>query len=181
MKASTIAGTAMAVYAIMNGLGRILYGQLSDKLGRKKTIRMVMLSQAVMMAAFFWMGQTSIGLILGAGIIGLNYGGNFALFPAATAVYFGKKNVGENYGWVFLSYGFAGIAGPLLAGMVKDSSATATGIDFWLIPFMAAAAACLLAMVLTFFLHIPEQEKIVESTEPDVPKAEVRQPELVLD
>ncbi|NNK19101.1 MAG: OFA family MFS transporter [Maribacter sp.] len=153
-KASTIAGTAMAIYAILNGLGRILYGRLSDALGRKLTLRIMFLSQAIMMTAFFWMGQSAIGLMISAGIIGLNYGGTFALFPAATAVYFGKKNIGENYGWVFLSYGFAGILGPLLAGVVKDMG-SASGIDFWLIPFISAAAACLIAMVLTFFLKIP--------------------------
>jgi MFS family permease len=157
-EASVTAGTAMAVYAILNGLGRIGYGRLSDILGRKKTLRTMMLAQAVMMASFFWLGQSSWGLIIGAGIIGLNYGGSFALFPAATAVYFGKKNVGENYGWVFLAYGFAGILGPLLAGMVKDSSGSAAGIDFWLIPFLAAAVACLIATVLTFFLKIPKHK-----------------------
>ena len=154
-KASTIAGTAMAIYAILNGLGRILYGQLSDALGRKLTLRIMFLSQAIMMASFFWLGQTAIGLMISAGIIGLNYGGTFALFPAATAVYFGKKNIGENYGWVFLSYGFAGILGPLLAGVVKDIGSE-TGIDFWLIPFLAAAGACMLAMILTFFLKKPK-------------------------
>ena len=151
-EASVTAGTAMAIYAIMNGLGRIMYGRLSDVIGRKKTLRTMMLSQAIMMAGFFWLGQSALGLIIGAGIIGLNFGGNFALFPAATAVYFGKKNVGENYGWVFLAYGFAGILGPLLAGVVKDTSGSTTNIDFWLIPFLAASGACLIAMVLTFFL-----------------------------
>jgi MFS family permease len=158
-EASVTAGTAMAVYAIMNGLGRIMYGRLSDKLGRKKTLRFMMLSQAIMMTCFFWLGQSSVGLILGAGIIGLNFGGNFALFPAATAVYFGKKNIGENYGWVFLAYGFAGILGPLFAGFVKDSSGSVAGIDFWLIPFLSAAGACLIAMVLTFYLKIPSHNK----------------------
>lgn len=157
--ASVTAGTAMAIYAIMNGMGRILYGRFSDVLGRKKTLRIMMFSQAVMMSLFFWLGQTSTGLILGAAIIGLNFGGNFALFPAATAIYFGKKNVGENYGWVFLAYGLAGIFGPLLAGMVKDYSGNSSGINFWLIPFTAAATACLLAMILTFFLRIPKIEK----------------------
>lgn len=157
-EASVIAGTAMAVYAILNGLGRILYGKVSDIFGRKKTLRLMMLFQAIMMAAFFWLGHSALGLIIGAGIIGLNFGGNFALFPAATAVYFGKKNIGENYGWVFLAYGFAGIIGPLFAGFVKDMSGSATGIDFWLIPFLSAAGACLLAMVLTFFLKIPSKK-----------------------
>lgn len=154
-KASTIAGTAMAIYAILNGLGRILYGRLSDALGRKLTLRIMFLAQAIMMASFFWLGHSPIGLMISAGVIGLNYGGTFALFPAATAIYFGKKNIGENYGWVFLSYGFAGILGPLLAGVVKDMGST-SGIDFWLIPFLAAAGACLLAMILTFFLKVPK-------------------------
>jgi MFS family permease len=164
-EASATAGTAMAFYAIMNGLGRILYGRWSDKLGRKLTLRIMMLSQAIMMASFFWLGQSALGLILGAGIIGLNYGGAFALFPAATAVYFGKKNVGENYGWVFLAYGFAGIFGPLLAGVVKDSAGSATDISFWLIPFMAAALACLVAMLLTFFLKIPTVQPVRASSD----------------
>lgn len=160
VKASTIAGTAMAIYAILNGLGRILYGRISDALGRKLTLRIMFLSQAIMMASFYWLGQTSLGLIISAGIIGLNYGGTFALFPAATAVYFGKKNIGENYGWVFLSYGFAGILGPLLAGVVKDLSGNSSEISFWLIPFLAAAGACLLAMILTFFLKKPNVEMV---------------------
>lgn len=164
INASATAGTAMAIYAIMNGLGRILYGRLSDLLGRKKTLRIMMLSQAVMMTLFFWLGQSATGLIFAAAIIGLNFGGNFALFPAATAVYFGKKNVGENYGWVFLAYGLAGIFGPLFAGMVKDASGNFSGIDFWLIPFLAAAGACLVAMVLTFFLKIPKVHKEIVET-----------------
>ncbi|MCB0632138.1 MAG: OFA family MFS transporter [Saprospiraceae bacterium] len=159
-EASVIAGTAMAIYAIMNGLGRIGYGRLSDILGRKKTLRIMLLSQGIMMAGFFWLGQSAAGLMLGAAIIGLNFGGNFALFPAATAVYFGKKNIGENYGWVFLAYGFAGILGPLLAGAVKDMAGNAAGIGFWLIPFLAAAGACLVAMILTFFLKIPKHKPV---------------------
>lgn len=151
-EASSIAGTAMATYAIMNGLGRIIYGRVSDRLGRKMTLRIMVLFQAILMAAFFYLGQSPMGLIIGAGLIGLNYGGSFALFPAATAVYFGKKNVGENYGWVFLAYGFAGIFGPLLAGFVKDSAGSSSDIHFWLIPFLSASAACFITAILTMFL-----------------------------
>ena len=50
---------------------------------------------------------------------------SFALFPAITADYFGNKEVGRNYGWVFTSYGVAGIMGPLLAGVFKDAAAMA--------------------------------------------------------
>ena len=36
--AGTIAGTAMAWYAILNGLGRIVWGVVSDNIGRKKAL-----------------------------------------------------------------------------------------------------------------------------------------------
>ncbi len=37
--ASAVAGTAMAVFfSLANGLGRILWGMMSDKLGRKTSI-----------------------------------------------------------------------------------------------------------------------------------------------
>ena len=94
----------------------------------------------------------------------MNFGGNFALFPAATAVYFGKKNIGENYGYVFLAYGFAGIFGPLLAGIIKDNAGSSSDINFWLIPFIAASVACLGAMVLSFYLKIPKNTTAAVAT-----------------
>ncbi len=56
-------------------------------------------------------------------MIGFNFGGNFALFPAATADYFGNKNVGTNYPWVFMSYGVGGVVGPILGGVMGDAKA----------------------------------------------------------
>ena len=39
------------------------------------------------------------------------FGGNFSLFPTATADLFGSKNLGPNYGIVFTAYGVAGFIG----------------------------------------------------------------------
>lgn len=152
--AGTIAGTAMAWYAILNGLGRIIWGTVSDKLGRKASLFLMCLAQGIMMLAFFYVGKSQIGLIVGACVIGFNFGGNFALFPAATADFFGNKNVGKNYGWVFLAYGVAGIAGPQIAGIFKDQAAG--DVNAWLMPFVIAGVACLVAAVLALLLKAPK-------------------------
>jgi hypothetical protein len=78
-------------------------------MGRKNAIITMTTLQGVMMILFYFIGGTEAGLYIGATIIGFNFGGNFALFPAATADFFGNKNVGTNYPWVFLAYGIAGI------------------------------------------------------------------------
>jgi len=119
--ASAIAGTAMAVFfSLANGIGRIAWGAISDKLGRKKSIVIMMASQGVIVILFQWMAGTPALLYLGATLIGFNFGGNFSLFPTITADTFGSKFIGQNYGWIFLAYGFGGILGPIMGGWLGD-------------------------------------------------------------
>jgi MFS family permease len=148
--AGAITGTAMAWYAIFNGLGRIAWGSISDRLGRKLTIVLMSGLQGVTMLMtyhiFITFGMV-YGFIVAAALIGFNYGGAFALFPAITADYFGNKNVGSNYGWMFTAYGVAGLAGPLLAGYFKDAAQGAAQPSAWMTPFVIAGALCLLGAV----------------------------------
>jgi OFA family oxalate/formate antiporter-like MFS transporter len=119
--ASGIAGTAMAVFfSLANGFGRIAWGAISDKLGRRNSIMIMMAKQGIMVILFQWMAGTPALLYLGATLIGFNFGGNFALFPTITADTFGAKFIGQNYGWVFLAYGIGGIFGPILGGKLGD-------------------------------------------------------------
>lgn len=156
--AGVIAGTAMAWYAILNGLGRIAWGTISDKIGRKMALFLMCLFQGIIMMFFLKMGASEIGLIIGACIIGFNFGGNFALFPAATADFFGNKNVGTNYGWVFLAYGVAGIAGPQIAGYFKDA-AQGGDVGAWTTPFIIAGLSCIAAAVIALFLRAPKSHQ----------------------
>ncbi|MBN2525098.1 MAG: OFA family MFS transporter [Deltaproteobacteria bacterium] len=120
-ESSAISGAAMAYFfSIANGLGRILWGAMSDKLGRKLSIIIMLATQGVVVLAFPMMAGSEYLLYLGATIIGFNFGGNFALFPSITADTFGNKFVGQNYPWVFLAYGVGGIAGPIMGGKLGD-------------------------------------------------------------
>ena len=120
-QASAIAGTAMAVFfSLANGLGRIGWGTLSDKLGRKRSVIIMCATQGVFMIAFTQMAGIPGLLFLASALIGFNFGGNFALFPTLTADTFGAKFIGQNYPWVFLAYGVGGIFGPILGGRLGD-------------------------------------------------------------
>lgn len=144
--AKTIAATAMGLfYALANGIGRIVWGMLSDKIGRKTAIVAMSALQGVTMIAFFFVGGIEWGLYISAAVIGFNFGGNFALFPAATADYFGNKNVGTNYPWVFMAYGVGGLIGPILGGLMGDAKA-------WMWAFVPAGIACLVVAVLSMTL-----------------------------
>ncbi|HSG07221.1 MAG TPA: OFA family MFS transporter [Longimicrobiales bacterium] len=148
-EATVVTGTAMGLfYALFNGLGRIVWGTVSDRVGRKNSIALMSAMQGVLMILFHFIGGSEWGLYLGAMLIGFNFGGNFALLPAATADLFGNQNVGVNYPWVFLAYGVGGVVGPILGGVMGDAGA-------WAWAFIPAGIACLAAAGLALALHPP--------------------------
>lgn len=152
-EASAVAGTAMAVFfSLANGIGRIAWGTLSDSLGRRRSIMIMAGSQAVFLFAFTSMAGTPWLLYLGAALIGFNFGGNFALFPAITSDTFGNDRIGQNYPLVFLSYGVGGIAFPLLGGMLGD-------LGNFPLAFSVCAGACLLGVLCVALIRVPDVEE----------------------
>jgi OFA family oxalate/formate antiporter-like MFS transporter len=150
--ASAIAGTAMAIfYSLANGIGRIAWGAISDKLGRKLSIILMMSIQGVVVIAFQVMAGTPVLLYVGATLIGFNFGGNFALFPTMTADTFGTKYVGQNYGWVFLAYGIGGIFGPMLGGTLGD-------MGNFPLAFTICGILCLVAAGIIAMVKAPKKE-----------------------
>jgi OFA family oxalate/formate antiporter-like MFS transporter len=146
---AAVTSTAMGLfYALANGLGRPSWGGISEKLGRKNSLLAMLAIQGCMMIAMFFIGGTSAGLYLGATIIGFNFGGSLALFPAIIADFYGNKSVGSNYPMVFQAYGVAGIAGPILGGIMGDAKA-------WMWAFIPTGIACLVGAVIMFMMKHP--------------------------
>ena len=152
-QADDAAGLAMAVFfSLANGIGRITWGTMSDKLGRKRSVVVMAASQAVFLLAFIPMAGSEYTLYLAAALIGFNFGGNFALFPALTADEFGDKSVGQNYPWVFLAYGAGGIIFPILGGALGD-------MGNFPLAFAICAVACAVGAVATALVYPPSREE----------------------
>jgi len=151
-QASAIAGTAMAVFfSLANGFGRILWGTMSDKLGRRLSVIIMTGTQGLIMILFQWMAGSQALLYLGAVLIGFNFGGNFALFPTMTADTFGAKHIGQLYGWVFLAYGVGGIFGPIMGGWLGD-------MGNFPLAFTICGVLCLVAAVIVSQVKPPVQQ-----------------------
>lgn len=136
---------AVGYLAIFNAIGRIFWGLASDKIGRTLAMMAMFLLQAVTMC-MLTQATTEVSIAVVASIVGFNFGGNFALFPSATADLFGAKNLGANYGWVFTSYGIAAVIGVLAGNTAKQQ----TG-DYSL-AFYMAAVLCVISAVLAIVL-----------------------------
>ncbi len=148
-RAGLLAQGAAAVgwLAIFNAVGRIAWGFISDRIGRTIAFVAMFIAQATMM---FMLGtmQSEISLAVAASVVGFNFGGNFALFPSATADLFGSKNLGANYGWVFTSYGLAGVVGIAAGNTAKTMTGSYTAA------FIVAGVLCLVSAGLAIGLAI---------------------------
>lgn len=147
LEASAIAGTAMAVFfSLANGVGRIVWGMMSDRIGRKTSIVVMSVSQGIILLTFTMMAGQEYTLYLWAALIGFNFGGNFALFPTITADIFGTSKVGVNYPLVFLSYGVGGIVFPMLGGMLGDMGNFPLAFSVCGVALLAGAGAMAIVM-----------------------------------
>ncbi|MEE8551917.1 MAG: OFA family MFS transporter, partial [Desulfobacterales bacterium] len=97
----------VAAGGFMNAIGRIGTGKYSDIIGRGKAFTINAGVAALCMFLLPWMiGAKSLFMTFTACMLAYwVYGGGLALLPSYTADYFGPKNLGMNYGLVFLGWG----------------------------------------------------------------------------
>ena len=157
-----VSSEALAIAAVMglaigNGGGRIVAGMASDKIGRKTTLFIFFIFQAILI---FLLSQAQGDSFLAKGpaliiiiaLIGANYGSNLALFPSFTKDFYGLKNFGVNYGLVFTAWGVGGFLLAVLAGKMYDIHQT------FAIAYYGASGLLILAAIVSLFIRSPHHK-----------------------
>lgn len=149
-----LAFVAVAIMAVGNAGGRIVAGTLSDRIGRKWTLLLVLAIQAMLM--FLAIGVTgskdspAAVVVLLAALIGANYGANLSLFPSYAKDLWGLRNFGMNYGVLFTAWGMGGFVLSRLQQVL-----TAQGGGSYKSSFITAGALLLVGGVLTLLIRPP--------------------------
>jgi OFA family oxalate/formate antiporter-like MFS transporter len=115
------AGTLVFVASLFNGIGRMFWASLSDKLGRKNVFLLILGTQ---IPVFLLLPKVTSVPLFGAlcCYILFCYGGGFATMPCFATDTFGPKNIGSIYGSILLAWSVAGVVGPMLMERIKQIS-----------------------------------------------------------
>jgi MFS transporter, OFA family, oxalate/formate antiporter len=115
---------AISLFSIGNAAGRILWGQVYDMVGGKKTIVAALsLLAGLMLCLLFGAGNDFSFMVL-ALLLGLSFGSNFVTYAADCCRTWGVARLDIVYPAVSIAYGIAGIAGPVAGGLARDLTGT---------------------------------------------------------
>jgi OFA family oxalate/formate antiporter-like MFS transporter len=154
-KSSTLmsAGAALGVMSIFNGLGRLGWGSVSDRFGRKVALLGMCAVSILACVGFLRDAGGFLPLLAGLCFAAFGYGGYLALMPSMTADYFGPKNVGANYGLLFSAWGICGFVVPGYFAGIMDRAKAAGNLAggyqevYWSLALLALVGAAVAAVL----------------------------------
>ena len=119
-KLAEYGATLIAVSSLCNGVGRLFWGLLSDRLGRVSVFRILLASQMVVFGVLMTENNPWIFSVLVCYVL-LCFGGGFATMPSFILDVFGSRNMSKIYGTILTAWSAAGIIGPMYVGYLKDT------------------------------------------------------------
>ncbi|WP_027550720.1 MFS transporter [Bradyrhizobium sp. Cp5.3] len=121
--------------------GRFFLGALADRMGRDRSLIMVLIGMAFAMA-IWGVAKEVWALAAFAFVYGVFYGGWVAVLPSVVMDYFGGRNVSGIIGILYTSVAFGTLIGPSAAGFVYDVNHSYT------LPILLSAAANIVAALI---------------------------------
>lgn len=112
--APATAALYVSLYSISNSSGRLIWGTVSDKIGRSKTL-MIIFSVVAFSLFILTIIPGQFGFSLGIIGLGICFGGVMGVFPSIVMENYGPANQGVNYGIVFTGYSLASFFAPRVA------------------------------------------------------------------
>lgn len=143
-----VAAIGVIIISLFNSIGRLAWGWISDRLGRKKTIIILLCGTAIL--SLFVNLASGFFIFILIGLIGFFYGGFLSNYPSLTADYFGPKYMAFNYGTVLLGFGAGAVISSYIAGYFRNIAGA--DISRMFPAFIIASAAAAVGIVLIAFL-----------------------------
>ena len=150
---ASTATIGVLVISMFNSFGRLFWGWVSDKLGRKKTIILLLSGTAVLSLLVNLATGYLIYILIG--LIGFFYGGFLSTYPAFTADLFGSKHMATNYGMVLIGFGIGAVLSSYVAGYFKNIAAE--DINLMFPAFVIASIAAIVGVVLILIVKKPKK------------------------
>jgi len=140
---------ALALNSVANGVSRITWGWISDRVGREPTMAAAFLLQAACLVSVLWLGRRSDAFfVITLVLVFLTWGEVFSLFASTVGDYYGSANATSNYCFTYTAKGVASIIGGGFGALLFERSGS------WSAALYGSAALALLSGLLAVVLRV---------------------------
>lgn len=160
--AATVGALAVSVSTALNFMGRLSFGVIFDKLGGFTAV-LISLMLTIIALLLLNSADTMTVFMVCVCLLGFAFGGMLVVYPPITGKYFGSKNLGVNYGIMFLGYAGAAFIGPRLSSHFYDT--TGSFNLSYLAAAGVAAFGAVLVLLTMFFTN--KQKSLATSASPE--------------
>lgn len=151
---------ALTIDRITNGLTRPIFGLISDRIGREKTMAIAFIGEGVAIALLVMVREDPLLYVLMSGVVFFGWGEIFSLFPSTLTDTFGARYATKNYGFLYMAQGVGSVlGGPIAAWMFG-----ATGS--WMPVFGAIIAMDVITGLLAVLVLAPMRRRLIDAAEP---------------
>lgn len=140
------------VLAVANAGGRVAMGKVTDIIGPRQTILIMLVMQLLCLVVLFPFVTSAAVLFLVIVLYGAMYGAYLSAMPALSSYFFGAKNMGPNYGLLFVAWGVGGVILPMVMAALLGPAPT---ISSYVTGFQFTAAFVVVGLVLAFLMKPP--------------------------
>lgn len=167
MEMTALTATASAtLLPIAGGIGRLILGELSDRVHRRKAMAVSFTLCGIGLLAVVWFGQlgTSLGFLAAVVIATFFWSPQYTLFPSVVADYYGEAHSSANYALLYSGKMWGGVFGGTVAGWLV----VATG---WSIAFVVGGVLAMLAGMAALVLKPPKMADNADASSPEINNA----------
>ena len=147
---------ALSLDRIFDGIGRPLFGLLSDRIGRENTMAIAFSVAAAMLLLLGIAGREPLVFVLASAVYFLVFGEIYSLFPATCGDTFGPRFAATNSGMLYTAKGFAALLVPIASIIARSHG--------WSTVFLITVSLNVGAAILALFVLKPLRRRYIADT-----------------
>lgn len=153
--AVAVGGTVVTVNTLANLVGRLSFGQITDKIGGYRSL-LIMLVITICALVLMSMAFTTELFFVSLALLGFSFGALLVIYPPLTGAAFGTTNLGVNYGIMFLGYAASTWISQPIGALLYHADA---GNAAYQQSFYGAIVIVVIAVALTIYMMYADKRR----------------------
>ena len=149
--ATTIA-LVVSIMGIFNGVGRLIFSAVSDKLKSREAIYLIILGLSIIVTVVARYANSNMAVYVALIVVSACYGAGFSCLPSLLSDIFGMDNISKIHGLSLTAWAMAGLVGNQISNFVHNNTGSYNPV-FPILTFLYA-----IALVAVLSLHYSRKE-----------------------